>query len=66
MEKLPEQVRYETLEQHYDALRLGVAAGVVPVKELEDLAAETLEAAQRLAIRRGWVLPEIKILGQPE
>jgi hypothetical protein len=66
MDKLPEQKRYEALEQQYDELRLGVAAGVVPVQDLEELAAETLEAAQLLAIRRGWVLPEIKLLGQPK
>jgi hypothetical protein len=56
-----ERETYELLEQEYEVTRLLVAAGEADQDALERAAGKTLEAAQVLAIKRGWVLPDVRL-----
>jgi hypothetical protein len=55
---------YQTLEQEYETTRLAVAAGKAKQSDLERIAQRTTDAAQVLAIQRGWVLPELNLWQQ--
>lgn len=56
MSQQPARDRYEQLEQQYQSVR-----DTATPTDLERLAAEVVDAAQALAIQRGWVLPEVRI-----
>ena len=58
--KLSLEQRLELLEQEYETTRLAVEAGQAKPEDLERIAGRTLEAANVLAIQRGWVLPDFK------
>jgi hypothetical protein len=48
------RIQYELSEQEYEVTRLLVKAGKASQEDLERVAKKTLDAANVLAITRGW------------